>query len=489
MYKKIISYTFLLASYTLLTAHTDPQFDEWHANLFKSMHLVNKSANCAQRTFKDAPCSVDELTTHIKVLAATNIVNSIHCMFTDLQGTLRTVVFPAHALDDLLDSGYKIDGSSIPGCNNITESDMHVQLDPASYFFAHNTLYIFCTLMINETTPFEADPRWILQQAEADAHKQHFAFLVGPEIEFFVYAHDGQPVDQKQYISDTAQKNIIAFQEAVLAECEAFGITLDKMHHEVAQGQFEIVLHYNAACKMADTIMMTKKIIKSVAQDFDFTVTFMPKPTAGINGSGMHVHFSLYDLENDRNAFGYGDNEYGLSDIGLRAITGILQNISHYALITNSTLNSYKRLRPGYEAPVNICWSKTNRSALVRVPLWNKNQPQAARAELRCPDPLCNPYLVFAFMLRSALTAIDREVPIMDPVTINLFETTQHEREMLEIYSMPGTFEQALHNFMHAPAYMFGTQFHKAYAQIKYDQIKKFYATITDFEKEEYFAQ
>ncbi|NBV40392.1 glutamine synthetase [bacterium] len=455
---------------------------------FTQIDTVHTNATCNQRTYKNAPCSIDESTSNLKLFAVTHTINSIHCMFTDLQGTIRTVIFPAHALDDVLDHGYKIDGSSIPGCNSITESDMHVQLDPASYYFAHNTLYIFCTLMINETTPFEADPRWILEQAEKDAHKNNFAFLVGPEIEFFVFTQDGQPVDEQKYISDPIQKDIIAFQEALFTECAEFGIKLDKMHHEVAQGQFEVVLHYNSALKMADTIIMTKKIIKSVAQHFGFIITFMPKPTAGINGSGMHVHFSLYDLENDRNAFGYGNNEYGLSDIGLRSITGILQNISHYALITNSTINSYKRLRPGYEAPVNICWSKTNRSALIRVPLWNKDQQYAARAELRCPDALSNPYLVFAFMLRSALTAIDREVPIMNPVTINLFETTQHEREALEIYSMPGTFEQALHNFVNAPAFMFGLEFHKAYAKIKHDQVKKFYATITSFDNEEFFG-
>jgi len=397
-------------------------------------------------------------------------VQYIQCFFTDLQGILREIILPANKLQGALYNGLKFDGSSIPGYSNISTSDMHLALDANSYYEHDDLGFIFCTVYQDEHTPYQADPRWLLEQALERARANNYEFNVGPEIEFFLLDECGNPCDNQGYVQAATHSDLFNLEILLLNKLAEYGISIEKIHHEVAPGQYEIVLHYADALTIADHIMLAKYIITQMAYEYGLSASFLPKPFLHQNGSGMHVHFSLYNTLFQQNAFYESMLQEQLSMVAQQFIAGILNRISEYVLITNPTLNSYLRIRPGFEAPTNICWSPTNRSALIRIPQINASQPYAARAELRCPDSSSNPYLVFAFMLNAGLEGILEQEAPWPMISENIFAFTSEQKETLNIQSLPGSFEQALQNFENTKNNLFNDCFHAVYAKLKHKE-------------------
>jgi glutamine synthetase len=369
-------------------------------------------------------------------LAKGQKVEFINVLFTDILGVLKGITIPASKLEDAIDQNVWFDGSSIEGFARISESDMYLKLDldtfkiiPWSKNSRAVTALIIADVFMPDGTPFEGDPRGILKRQLEIARKMGYAFNTGPELEFFLFKKndDGSlhalPHDSAGYFDQATDLGTEIRKEMTFALHE-LGIDVEALHHEVAIGQHEIDFKYDNALKCADIVMMMKYTLKSIAMKYDLHCTFMPKPIAGINGSGMHVHQSLFSLDGKKNLMHDPKGEYQLSDLAKQYIAGQLTHIRAMNAILNPTVNSYKRLVVGYEAPVYVAWGQRNRSALIRIPRITKGREKAVRAELRCPDPTANPYLAFAVMLASGLDGIKKKMKAPAPVEENIFEFT-----------------------------------------------------------------
>ncbi len=387
----------------------------------------------------------------IAKLVKENDVKFIRLQFTDLFGLLKNVAITPSQLDKCLDDKCMIDGSSIEGFVRIEESDMYLRPDIDSFAILPwrpqqgKVARFICDVYTPDGAPFEGSPRRILARQLERAKKMGYTFNVGPELEFFLFRLDeaGNPTmethdDAGYFDLGPTDMGENARREMVLA-LEQMGFEIEASHHEVAPGQHEIDFRFDDALVTADRVMTFKFAVKTIAQRHGLHATFMAKPIAGVNGSGMHTNMSL--MKDGKNAFFDEKDEIGLSSVARSFVAGILGHMRGIAAVTNPTVNSYKRLVPGYEAPVYIAWSPANRSPLVRIPA---ARGKSTRIELRCPDPTCNPYLSFAIILAAGLDGIERDLAPPAPLDRNIFKMTAAEREASGIPSLPGSLEEAL---------------------------------------------
>ena len=385
---------------------------------------------------KDVNSSPDKK--EILEMAKRDHVHFIQLQFTDLNGILKGVTIPVSKLLGAIEDGLWFDGSSIEGFTRIFESDMYLKLDLNTYAVIPWTkaegepvvARFMCDVYMPDGKPFEGDPRFILKRQLEKARKLGYVYNVGPELEFFLFKKENHklvplPHDTAGYFDQTTDLAVDIRQEMTTALSE-FGIDVEALHHEVAPGQHEIDFKYNDALTVADQATTFKYTLKYIAAHKDLHATFMPKPIAGINGSGMHVHQSIFSVDGN-NLFFDPKDEYHLSKTAKSFIQGQLIHIKAMNAILNPTVNSYKRLVVGYEAPVYIAWGQRNRSALIRIPRYTPGREKAVRAELRCPDPSANPYLAFAVMLAAGLEGIQKKMIPPAPVEENIFEFTDEE--------------------------------------------------------------
>ena len=377
-------------------------------------------------------------------------VRFVRLWFTDVLGFLKAFTITSQELEGALSEGMGFDGSSIDGFARIQESDMVAFPDPSTFQMIpwkteHAVARMFCDILEPDGTPFAGDPRGVLKRQVARAAEKGFTFYVGPELEYFYFKslEDPQFLDQGGYFDETPLDVATDYRKRTVQYLESMGIPVEYVHHEVAPSQHEIDLRYTDALTMADQVMTYRLTVKEVAHEFGIYATFMPKPVAGVNGSGMHTHQSLF--EGDRNAFFDATDEYHLSKTAKSYIAGLLRHAQEITLLTNQWVNSYKRLVPGFEAPVYVCWARRNRSALVRVPMYKPGKEGATRIEYRSPDPACNPYLAFSAMLAAGLAGIDGEYELAPEASNNIYEMTEHEREVAGIKSLPEDLVEAIH--------------------------------------------
>jgi glutamine synthetase len=376
-------------------------------------------------------------------------IKFVRLWFTDVLGTLKSFAITPQELEGAFTEGMGFDGSSIEGFSRIQESDMVAVPDPGTFQIIPwqsetQVARMFCDIHEPDGTPFDGDPRHVLKRQLARATELGFTFYVGPELEYFYFrSSDGTEfLDNGGYFDLTPLDVATDYRKRTVGYLEAMGIPVEYVHHEVAPSQHEIDLRYTDALSMADNVMTYRLTVKEAAQEFGVYATFMPKPVAGVNGSGMHTHQSLF--EGDRNAFFDATDDAHLSKTGRAYIAGILRHAREITLVTNQWVNSYKRLVPGYEAPVYICWARRNRSALVRVPMYKPGKEEATRIEFRSPDPACNPYLAFAVMLAAGLDGIEQEYDLPAEASNNIYEMTEDERRSAGIESLPEDLYEAI---------------------------------------------
>ncbi|MCX7724268.1 MAG: glutamine synthetase family protein [Thermodesulfovibrio sp.] len=376
-------------------------------------------------------------------------VKFVRLWFTDILGQLKSFAIPVDELEVAFSEGMGFDGSSIHGFARIDESDMIARPDPTTFAILpwrpkeSPVARMFCDIYEPDGTPYKGDPRYILKLNLEKAAKKGFTFYLGPELEFFYFKSDKCPevLDEGGYFDypmDAAED----LRRETIITLEQMGIKVEYSHHEVAPSQHEIDLRYTDALQMADIVMTYRVVVKEIAKKHGVYATFMPKPLFGKNGSGMHTHQSLF--QGDRNAFFDPKDPYYLSPIAKSYIAGLLTHIKEITLVLNQWVNSYKRLVPGYEAPVYICWARRNRSALIRVPLYKPGKEKATRIELRSPDPACNPYLAFACMLNAGLTGVEKGYKLPEPVEKDVYHLDPEERKALGIDSLPGSLIEAI---------------------------------------------
>lgn len=435
------------------------------------------------------PNQIDET---IEQLEQANI-QFVDFAFTGLLGNLYSITVPINRITSAFENGIYFDGSSIPGCTQIFESDMLLKADlkslhsiPWLHEEYQKTARVMCNMYSDAHTPYTGSARNLLNDIVMQAYKMGFSFFVGAELEFFVLDDQGRPIDANAYCS--AEQNIRnqASQRSLLTALANQNIEPEKIHHEVAPGQFEVVLRYNNPITMADNIIFTQETIKSWAQLSDMQATFMPKPIFGQNGSGMHIHFSLYDHENECNAFYDANDPYQLSTTAKQFIAGVLKYVPEFNALLNSTVNSYKRLVPGYEAPIYVCWGTKNRSALIRIPEFTESV--AARAEIRSPDGLGNPYLVFATILWAGLEGIKQRLELEPALDRNLYKLSPEERMALNITALPTSLGQALDNLENSKAArnFLGDRLFDEFLKLKRKELRAFNIAVTDWEIKQY---
>ena len=375
--------------------------------------------------------------------------------FTDIFGVVKSITVPIGHVSDALEHGTWFDGSSINGFTRIFESDMYLKPDPDTYAVIPwmasedgNVARFICDVYKPDNAPFEGDPRYILKRAIARAREMGFEYKTGPELEFFLFRKENgavapMPHDKAGYFGLTSDE-AYHIREQMTEALAQFGIDVEAAHHEVAHGQHEIDFRYDQALKTADSAVTLRSVLKAIAQQNGLHATFMPKPIAGINGSGMHVHQSLFDIQTGKNVFYDESGEYSLSTMALQFIAGQLEHVRGMCAVLSPTVNSYKRLVSGYEAPVYLSWGRTNRSALLRVPRYSKGRTQATRVELRSPDPSCNIYLAFAVMLNAGLDGIERGLMPPKPIEEDVYHFDDARLAELNIATLPQTLHEAL---------------------------------------------
>ncbi|MBN1931601.1 MAG: glutamine synthetase [Desulfobacterales bacterium] len=379
-------------------------------------------------------------------------VRFIRLWFTDVLGFLKSFAISPAELELAFEEGMGFDGSSIEGFARIEESDMVAKPDPATFTILPwrasenmNVARMFCDILNPDGTPYEGDPRYALKRNLKKAADMGFQLYVGPELEFF-YFKDSSPkpqiLDHGGYFDLTPLDVASDLRKDTILALEAMGIQVEYSHHEVAPSQHEIDLRYTDALAMADAAMTYRLTVKEIAMKHGVYATFMPKPIFGQNGSGMHVHQSLF--KGSENAFFDSNDKYYLSETGKSYIAGLLKHSKEIASVVAQWVNSYKRLVPGYEAPVYISWARRNRSALIRVPMYKPGKANATRMEFRCPDPACNPYLAFAVMLAAGLKGIEEKYQLSNPIEEDIFEMSAAERESKGIDSLPGSLGEAI---------------------------------------------
>jgi len=424
-------------------------------------------------------------------------IKFITLQFTDLLGVIKELILPVEELEDASRDGVWFDGSSVEGFARIQESDLFLKPDMATYAVVPwltedgRTARLICDIYRADGKPFEGDPRYILKQTAAEAAKEGFEYNVGPEPEFYLFRTDSQnrttPIDYGRYFDLTSHEGYRAVKK-IIAALESFGINVETSHHEVGFGQYEIDFNYGQCLDVADKVLTLKYTAKRIAQMHDLHATFMPKPRMGRAGSGMHVHQSLFDTKSKTNAFYDKDHKYNLSKIAFNFIAGQIKHINAMCAVLCPTVNSYKRLVSGFEAPVYITWAAMNRSALLRVPKWFKAKSEAARIELRCPDPACNPYLAFAVMLRAGLDGIKNDLTPPDPVEEDIYSLDVESLVQKNIDILPTSLAEALDALKKDKVLqnVLGEHLFERYIDVKTKEWDEFKKQVTNWEIDTY---
>jgi len=426
-------------------------------------------------------------------------IHYIDFVFSDLHGNLKEVTRPSSYATSSFLNGLYFDGSSVPGCTSIFESDMLLLPDVSTIRTIPwsqgdvRTARVMCDVFEDDNLAYEASPRNILKKVVDEAREMGYEFYVGPELEFFFIERrsDSQvitPADQGKYFGSELSAGAADFKRQLLNALLAQGIKVEKLHHEVAPGQHEISIQYSTAVDIADQVLIAKHTIKTYALNNGMQATFMPKPIYGMSGSSMHVHFSLYDTQRNENAFFDGNDKDLLSPIARKFIAGVLKHVKELTALMNPTVNSYKRLVPGYEAPTNICWAPKNRSAIIRIPLVSEDQPEGVRAELRSPDALSNPYLTFAAILKAGLIGIKNGYELPEEVAQNLYHMSLADIKNRGIESLPGSLEEALNLLSKSELAkdLLGARLFEQFISSKMKEVYRYNTDITDWELKNY---
>ncbi|MFB6079686.1 MAG: type I glutamate--ammonia ligase [Haloferacaceae archaeon] len=425
-------------------------------------------------------------------------IDFLRLQFTDILGTVKNVSVPAQQAEKAFDEGIYFDGSSIDGFVRIQESDMRLEPDPDTFAILPwrsrgdgNAARLICDVFDTASgEPFPGDPRRVLKRAIGRAADMGYEVNAAPEPEFFLFEEDEdgrattQTNDAGGYF-DLAPKDLAGdVRRDIIYGLESMGFEIEASHHEVAAGQHEINFTYDDAVSTADNVATFRAVVRAIAAEHDLHATFMPKPIARINGSGMHTHLSLF--QDGENAFHDDDDEFNLSGTAKQFLAGILEHAPAVTAVANPTVNSYKRLVPGYEAPVYVAWSDRNRSALIRKPA--ARVPAASRIELRSPDPSCNPYLAFAAMIHAGLDGIDRDLDCPDPVRENIYEFDDAKREEYGISTLPPNLGRAVDALEDDEVIRDGLGEHvtEKFVQAKRQEFSEYKVEVSDWELDRY---
>ena len=427
-------------------------------------------------------------------------VNFFRLQFVDIFGFLKNIALPLSQIEKALDGKIMFDGSSIEGFVRINESDMYLKPDYDTFVVmpwrekdGSNAARIICDVYKPDGTPFVGCPRNNLKRVLAEAKKLGYTMNVGTEAEFFLFRKDADgrattiTDDVTGYFDVEPDDAGIDCRRKIIKTLEAMGFEIEASHHEVAEGQHEINFKYADALTAADNTVTFKWVVRSIASEFGLHATFMPKPVFGINGSGMHTNQSLFNLDGT-NAFYDEKGPLELSPVAYKYIAGIMKNAKGFCAVTNPLVNSYKRLVAGYEAPVYVAWSASNRSALVRIPA---SRGMGTRTEVRCPDPTCNPYLAFAMMLGAGLDGIKNDLPVPDAVNADIFEMTAAEKKEAGIASLPANLYEAVQELKASPIALdaLGPHILAKYIEGKEKEWDSFRIAITDWEHNTYLSR
>ena len=420
-------------------------------------------------------------------------IEDVLLWFTDLEGHLKSFSITTSEAEGALDDGMGFDGSSITGFNAIEESDMVAIPDPATFRVLPDGLTgrMICDVVTPDGRPYDGDPRHVLRLALERMQAMGFdTFNVGPEAEYFLFKdeHGTETLDEGGYFAQTTMDAATTVRRDTIRALESMGIPVEYHHHEVGPSQHEIDIRFTNALDMADFMLTYRLIVKEVAKQHGYHATFMPKPLFGENGSGMHTHQSLFT--GGRNAFFDGSDKWNLSDVGKGFIAGQLRHARELSAVFAQWVNSYKRLVPGFEAPVYVAWSQRNRSALIRIPLYKPGSEQATRAELRCPDPACNPYLTFACLLHAGLEGIEKGYELPDPMETNLYHLTPEQRREQGIVSLPETLGEAIDELSRSELVRkaLGPHIFDRYIELKRKEWDEYRVQLTDWEMKKYLA-
>ncbi len=379
-----------------------------------------------------------------------NDIKFVKLWFTDILGFLKSFSVPKEEIEKALNEGIGFDGSSIEGFVRIDESDMVAIPDPSTFAILpwrpkeKGVARMFCDIVTPDGKPFEGDPRYVLKRNLEKIKQKGFTYYTGPELEYFYFkdSKSTETLDKGGYFDLIPRDEAIDLRRETVLFCEELGMKIEYSHHEVAPSQHEIDMRYEDALTMADNVMTYRLVVKEVAYRQGVYATFMPKPLFGENGSGMHTHMSLF--KGNRNAFFDPKGRYHLSEMAIHFIGGLLKYAPEFTAVTCQWINSYKRLVPGYEAPVYLSWAQRNRSDLIRVPMYKPGKEEATRLEYRSPDPACNPYLAFSVMLAAGMAGVEEKIIPPEPVEENVYKMGPAEREKRGIRQLPGSLLEAL---------------------------------------------
>ena len=427
-------------------------------------------------------------------LAKEHDVRFIRLWFTDILGFLKSFAITIDELEEALEEGMGFDGSSIEGFARIDESDMLAIPDPNTFCILpwrpkeNAVARMFCDVVHPGGKPFEGDPRYVLKRNLARAAQAGYTFYVGPELEFFVFksADDPTPIDTGGYFDLTPLDVASDLRRDIILAMEEMGIGIEYSHHEAAPSQHEIDFRYTDALTMADNVMTYRLVVKEIAMKHGVYASFMPKPLAGTNGSGMHVNMSLF--KGEKNAFFDASDRHHLSKPAKAFLAGILTHVPEITLVLNQWVNSYKRLVPGYEAPVYVTWAQRNRSDLVRIPMYKPRKAASARLELRSPDPACNPYLAFSVILAAGLEGLEKRYALPPPTEENAFDMSPQVRAKRGIAMLPGSLPEAIELAQGSKLLRraLGDHVFESFIQNKRIESDRFQKTVTDYELKTY---
>jgi glutamine synthetase len=439
--------------------------------------------------------SRDEGKEYVLKTAKERDVKFIRLWFTDILGFLKSFAITSEELENAMEHGMGFDGSSIEGFARIDESDMVAFPDPDTFVVLpwrpkehHAVARMFCDVLKPGGEPFEGDPRYVLKRNLQRAADMGYTFYVGPELEYFYFrdSKGTERLDEGGYFDMTPLDTAVDLRRETVLHLQDMGIVVEYSHHEVAPSQHEIDMRYTDALTMADSVMTYRLVVKEVALEHGVYATFMPKPAFGINGSGMHVHQSLFRA--GQNVFFDPADDYSLSEIAKSYVAGLLKHAPEITSVTNQWVNSYKRLVPGYEAPVYLSWARRNRSDLIRVPEYQPGKEKATRIEFRSPDPACNPYLAFSVMLAAGLDGIEKGYEAPPPVEENVYEMKADEREERGIGVLPGSLWAAIQLTKKSEVVRraLGDHVFDAFIQNKTIEWEQYRSQVTDYEIAKY---
>ncbi len=421
-------------------------------------------------------------------------VEVVTLVFTDVLGRLKGFNVSLGEIERAFREGIVFDGSSVEGFVRIEESDLIAKPDPDGVFIAPSeisgfkTAYIVCDIIKPNGEPFERDPRRILKEKLRSLKERGYTYYIGAELEYFYFASEKRPeiLDNAGYFDVLPSYKPTLAREETVKVLKEMGIEVEASHHEVAYSQHEIDFRYSEALRMADVLQISKMIVKEIARKHGLYASFMPKPLFGINGSGLHLHMSLW--KDGKNIFYDEKDPYQLSEIARWFLGGILKYIKNITLILNQWVNSYKRLVVGYEAPVYISWGRANRSALVRVPAFKKTS--SARIELRSPDPATNPYLAFASILHVGLKGIDEKLDPPSPVEMDIYHMDEETRKKLNIDSLPSSLKEAIDMALENGILeeVLGKSLFEKIVENKLLEWDRFRIRVTDYEIDAYYS-